>query len=194
MRFTAPLDDVLRSSTHVRVLRALHEVPRGFAISGREVARRAGVSHPSAAKVLGSLVEQGLARARRSAHADEFDLNTDHVFAGQLQQLFLQERRLLDEVRDLVRYPLEQAGVRTAFLFGSVVAGGASATSDIDLAVEPPAYGADRLNTTLDELRAKVSARFGNQLHVVVKTSPSTARSEALWRRLTRDGVSVVPS
>jgi hypothetical protein len=46
------LDDLLRTRTHVRVARALFRLPQGFAASGREIARRAGVDNKLAQAAL----------------------------------------------------------------------------------------------------------------------------------------------
>lgn len=191
MDFSAPLNEVLRNSTHVRVLRALDEVPAGFAISGREVARRAGITHPSAAKALGILHEQGLVTAQRALRSDEFRLNPDHVLTSPLRQAFIQERRLVEDLRWSVRLDLERLGVKRAFLFGSIVKKTFTARSDIDLAVEPPPYVESSFANGLEALRDKVRKRYGNELSVLVRQSPSTPRSDALWRRLAKDGLAI---
>jgi len=57
MRLDRPLDDLFERGSHVRVLRALHELPDGFRTSARELARRASVSHPTASRVLAALLD-----------------------------------------------------------------------------------------------------------------------------------------
>ena len=191
MQLPNPLDEILRSSTHVRVLRALHGVPVDFRISGREVARRAGVTHPSAAKALHALREQGLVYAERSLRSDEFRLNAEHLLAGAIRALFDNEQTILDELRGTLRSELERVGVHRAFLFGSVARNAAAARSDIDLALEPPADTPAEFAAGLDRLEGLVRARFGNELSVMVKPAPASARQEALWRRLARDSMPV---
>ena len=89
MRLRSPLNDLFRSRSHVRVLRALDEMPTGLPASTREIARRAGVSHPTAAAVLSSLAEQGIVTLQRLARADLFELNQSHVLVEQLHALYL---------------------------------------------------------------------------------------------------------
>src|SRR5680860_1614683 len=45
MRFDSPIDDLFLNRSHVRILRALLRLPEGLPASGREIARRAGVTH-----------------------------------------------------------------------------------------------------------------------------------------------------
>ncbi len=57
MQLEAPLDDLLGTGAHVRVLRALAALPRDFSVSARDLARRARVAHTTAARVLRGLAE-----------------------------------------------------------------------------------------------------------------------------------------
>ena len=191
MQLSDPLDEILRSRTHIRVLRALDGGPVDFGLSGREVARRAGVTHPSAAKALHVLREQGLVLVERSPRSDEFRLNAEHLLAGAVRALFESEQGILNDLRDTLRSRLVHLGVRRAFLFGSVIRSAAGARSDIDLALEPPAGEAAEFASGLDRLRGAVRARFGNELSVMVKPARASRRQEALWRRLARDSVPI---
>src|SRR2546425_694151 len=58
MRLTARLDDVLVTRSHLRVLRALDSLPVGVPASGRQVARRAGISHTAASRALAGLAAE----------------------------------------------------------------------------------------------------------------------------------------
>src|SRR5437763_13989586 len=88
MRLDMPLDDVLRTKSHVRVLRALHRLLPGLEISGRDVAMRAGVSRPAATEALRSLVGQGLVHIRRARRVEYFELNRRHVLGEDRRRLF----------------------------------------------------------------------------------------------------------
>src|SRR2546429_2916282 len=88
MRLDAPLDDIFASGTHVKVLRALCGLPAQMTASGRDVARRAGVSHPRANSVLAGLSNTGPVNVQRLPGTDLYRLNRDHAMANQLIQLF----------------------------------------------------------------------------------------------------------
>ena len=192
MQFAAPLNEILRSATHVRVLRALFEIPRGFGVSGREIARRAGVAHPSANKALAALHAQGMVDVRRSARFDEYTLNFDNVLASAIGSLFSQEQRLTDDLKWMLRSELEPLGVRRAYLFGSVAKGDTTSRSDIDLALDPHTSANPELGAALEALSDKVRKRFGSELNIVYRRSPPTGHSDAIWRRFTKDAIPVI--
>ena len=84
MTIGALLDDVLGTRSNVRVLRTLHRLLPGIAISGRDVGRRSGVSHPSATASLRTLTDLGLVRVRRARRVDYYEMNRDHLLAADL--------------------------------------------------------------------------------------------------------------
>lgn len=191
MRFSDALDEVLRSATHVRVLRALFRAPRDFGLSGREIARRAGVSHPSASKVLSALQQQGLLTTRRSARLDEYALNYEHALVSPVVRLFLAEDRLRDDLISQLQHELGLLGVKRAYVFGSVARGETTSRSDIDLAVEPPTHASTDFNGALDTLRDKIRRRYGNELNIVLKPLTQSGHAQAMWRRFTKDAIAV---
>lgn len=200
MRFTEPLDDVFRSRSFVPVLRALSQMPARLSASAREVARRAGVSHPTATSALRSLADQGIVNVSRAPSADGYVLNSDHVFADLLKGLFAWEASLRE---DLVSFLREQIRRRTpaverAFVFGSFVAGGMTASSDIDLAVVCPESSVADVQSGLEHLADDVRKRYGNNLNAIIGTgsvdylrSPGERR---LWKRIVADGRDVLTS
>ncbi|MGA2623864.1 MAG: helix-turn-helix domain-containing protein [Bacteroidota bacterium] len=70
------LDEVLRSWSHVAVLRALMDTSTGF--TGNEVARVSGMQPRSALKALSSLEELGIVRRQRGGRDHLFTLNREH--------------------------------------------------------------------------------------------------------------------
>jgi predicted nucleotidyltransferase len=199
MRIDRPLDDAFRTRSHVRVLRALDELPAGFAVSARELARRAGISHPTASSVLASLAEQGAVARSMAPRADLFRLNEKHVLTERLRPLFAWERQLRDELVSVLRQEIRQhaAQVRAAYLFGSVARGEATATSDIDVAVRCSPDQADEVNEAMSEVAEVVRSRFGNRLNVIVGVSAAQLRGadrrgRRLWDRIAREGIPII--
>jgi predicted nucleotidyltransferase len=188
MRFDAPLDDLLTTRSSIGVLRALDELPAGFGVSARELARRAGISHPTATKFLGSLAEQGLVFVKRSPSGDEYSFNRDHVLAEELGRLFGRERGLLDEFISFLgdAIVLEAPLVEQAFLFGSVIEGGMTTTSDIDVAVLCSPQWEIQVETGMRSVAERVRSQFGNQLNVLVgSTKP---KRSPVWSRILKRG------
>src|SRR5690349_11486541 len=123
MRLANPLDDLLEGRSFIRILRALDGLPSGLHASVREIARRAGVSHPTASAVLERLQSQGVVRVRRSLVAHEFRLNDGHVVADHVRQLFRWERGVPDELTSFLAREIRTRApwVRAAYLFGSAL-------------------------------------------------------------------------
>jgi predicted nucleotidyltransferase len=203
VRFDNPLDDLFATPSSVRVLRALHELPHGFGVSGREVARRAGVTHPTANKALGHLLDQGIVLVRRSPNGDEYRLNDSHVLAEDTGRLFDRERSLKDEMVLFLSEAIQREApqVAAAYLFGSIVWGSMEPNSDIDLAVVYP-YDVDQgqIAAEMERVGDQVRKRFGNTLQATVRVELYSdvtdlfrrdTRSSGLWDRIQREGVPI---
>lgn len=166
MRLTTPLDDIFSTGSHVRVLRALcNLMPKGLSVSGREIARRAGVSNPTAQSVLSSLSDQGLLRITRSLRVTYYRLNPDHVLAPVIAELFAHEETLLQSLRhDLGRALPRLVDVEGAYIFGSAARGEMRPDSDIDVAVTLK-RGA-QLPDEQDDIDA-LSRRYGSRINLI---------------------------
>jgi predicted nucleotidyltransferase len=202
MRVSHPLDDLFQSRSHIRVVRALQALPAGIDVSTREIARRAGVSHPTASTVLESLRKQGLVHVRRTLLADEYRLNDDHLLAGRLRPLFKWEGGIASEVQSYLAEAIRDRApwVTSAYLFGSALRDDMKPDSDLDLALICPRIKAQRLQKLVDELGNETAARFGNRLRTVIGTRPIDElarpgeRGYRLWRAVAKDGVPLWPA
>ena len=163
MRLREPLDDLFAAGSHIRVLRALEALPGSVAVSGRELARRAGVSQPTAREVLASLERQGIVIVSRSLRRDAYQLNHEHVLVPLLRELFARERSVPEEVERSVADAVGKIGtVTAAYLFGSAARGDMHPNSDIDVAIVTPRAPPDAA-FELDGLYR----RFGNRVNVI---------------------------
>ncbi len=201
MRLQAPLDDLFRGPSHVRVLRALHQLPAGLPASAREIARRAGVSHPTASKALASLAEQGVVVRSRAPRTTAFELRRGHAAAERLGALFEWEERLPRELIALLRTEIVGRApgcVTAAYLFGSAAAGEMSPASDVDVAVVHAPGAAACATAALEEIGDRVRERFGNRLSfLLAESSPEEPRKprragSRLWRSILRDGIPIL--
>jgi len=163
MKLDRPLDDLFATGSHIRVLRALAALPGSAGASGREVARRAGVSAPTARDALASLVDQGLVRVARSLGSASYRLDADHVLAPLVYEMFARERGMRDALeRDLSAALRRLGDIETAYLFGSAARGDMLPHSDIDVAVTS-SKAVPEENADLERLQRK----YGNRVNVI---------------------------
>lgn len=195
MRFTSALDDVFLNRSHVRVLRALHHLPRGLPASGREIARRAGITHPTSLKALERLVDTGLVSATRGRAADAYELNYAHLLADVVADLFGVEASIEQELTSFLRDHLLALTdkVESATIFGSIIWGESTPTSDIDLAVSCAAGHVEEVEKALDDLSDSVRRRFGNRLSALINTRKQIPRT-GIWKRIENEGISLIRS
>lgn len=200
MRLDQPLNDIFASGTHVKLLRALCTLPAGVTVSARDLARRAGVSHPRASTVLTRLAEEGVATVQRLPRTDLYGLNREHVLAEVLILVFVRESQLRVELLSFVakelkrrRWPVTQARV-----FGSAARGDATSTSDVDLALVVPRESVLAVEAMAQELAETVRKRFGTRLNVLVGSPTLVALTRGgrpgrkVWQAVEREGIDVL--
>lgn len=195
MRFDFPINDLFLNRSHVRILRALHHLPAGLPASGREIARRAGVTHPTALKALAVLVDAGLVTAGRSPAGDAYELNSDHFFADQITDLYRAEASLKKELASFLREELlaRTNKVEWATLFGSIVWGQSTPTSDIDLAVSCARADANEVEKALNDVSDASRRQFGNHVTPLINTRKQRPKS-GIWKRIEEEGVPLIRS
>ena len=201
MRLDQPLNDIFASGTHIRILRALCELPADVAVSGRDLARRAGVSHPRAARVLAELAEQGVSAVQRLPRTDLNRLNRDHALAEVLIQLFARERHLRFELLSLIAKELKRRKlpITEARIFGSAARGDMTSGSDVDLALVAPRENVPAVEEAAQEVAEAVRKRFGTRLNVLVGgpslsvLSSKVRPGRNVWKAIEREGIDVGP-
>ena len=195
MRFTTPLDDVFLNRSHVRVLRALYRLPEGLPASGREIARRSGITHPTSLKALERLVDSGLVNVSRGRVGDAYELNYEHLLADRITDLFRAEDGSDQELTSFVRDHLLGLTdkVESATIFGSVIRGDSWPTSDIDIAVSCAPADVEDVEKALDELAEAVSRRFGNRLSPLINAKKQTPKT-AIWKQIDKEGIPLIRS
>lgn len=125
------LTKLLGSRSKLEVLRCLHAESGG--LSGREIARRCGLSHQIVHKALREFESEGIVLRTVAPPTHLFRLNEKHWFVTQVVvHLFEKERGWQADLESLVSEgaPKETASL---ILFGSFVAGELRPNSDIDV-------------------------------------------------------------
>ena len=191
MRFRETLNDVFRTPTRVGVLRLLlrhADVP----FTGREVARKLGLSASNVATALRSLQRLGIVRSMVKGKAILYQANRQHILMPSLWALFEFENDLLrSALREL---PVEwEAYARSVILYGSVARGEESSDSDVDLCVVTRSSGARRrIERKLEGSHADFYLRTGNRLAPLVLSAPTFCaryrRRDPLILQIAREG------
>lgn len=153
----------------VETLRCLYADRKG--LSGREVARRAGLSHPSVHGVLGELEREGIVLRRRVPPTHIFSLNEKHwFFTAVLEGLFESEARWRDDLEGLLVKGAPGAAA-SLIVFGSLAEGGLRPASDVDvLALAEDADGVEAVREHLARAGGRVYEAFHHPVSPVVLT------------------------
>ena len=184
-----PLNDILSSRAKVAALRVVCASP--VPLSGREIARRAGISSGSASKVLGELAASGVMVSRDQGRAKTYELgNQDVPLVEQLRNLFaLESRRQHQAIDDLVQ---GVPGVLSVILFGSEARGEAQSGSDADLLIVLEAKSA-RCEDLLQENALRVAHKhllpLSWHLADLSDLRDWETTNHPLWRNILAEGV-----
>jgi predicted nucleotidyltransferase len=191
MDFAEPLQALIPGATG-RVLGVLVHTTKP--LSGRTIARLAGISPAQAARVLPKLVELGVVESQLSPPSILYVLVPEHVATKPLLALaglaleFVQQ--LGNEIQALRPVPACVAA------YGSFARHQARADSDIDLLVVRP-RGIDQDDEAwadvIEAVRATARRLSGNQVNIL-ETAQSDVRrlirsNQELWHNIVRDAV-----
>lgn len=150
-------------------------------LSGREIARRAGLSHFAIHKALADLVAAGVVERRAVPPTHLFQLNRKHWIVDDiLVPMFDKEAAWLEALERELKHGLPP-NVATLAMFGSAGKGAMAPGSDIDILVLLKEEGRKReAEDHLDEVGGRVFAAFGHPLSAVVM---SEAEFRARYRK-----------
>jgi DNA-binding transcriptional ArsR family regulator len=189
MRFDTPLEDALGTGSRVRVLRTLAEARPEENLTGREVARRARISHPQAARTLRGLAHVGLVTERRFGTYALYEFNGGHVLAEPVRALFEAEAAVGEQLLAFLAAGVARCrDVRAAVLVDDP-------GDDVEIAVlTAPGRDFDVM-ADLEPLGRRLSRRFGGHLDVTVierRRALELIRSgDPSWRRIADRGIPV---
>ena len=200
MRLDQPLDDVFASGSHIRLLRALFALPSELGRSGRDLARRAGVSHPRANQVLADLADQGLVSVQRLSRSDLYRVNRHHALAAPIGKLFELESKLKFGLLSLIAAELKarRLPVKEARMFGSAARGTMAPTSDVDLALVTSRDSVAAVEAAAQGIAEAARERFGARLNVLVgspsleKLTKNRRAGQSVWQVVDREGIDVL--
>jgi len=197
MRLNLGLSDLLASPNHLGVLRALSLLPVGLERSGRDIARRVGVSQPTAARVLDDLASHGAVMVRRVPPAKYYALNRDHVLVRAVLEALASERGMREQLLHYVLEELQPIGVTDVRLFGSAAREEMRPDSDVDLALVTTQGRRDKVLDATGDLHDQVWRRFGVRPSFLVgevsveKMASAEASPAGVWHRVRDQGLGI---
>lgn len=155
MRLSHALDDILGPHSKLSVLRVLFSQEE---LSGREVARRAGLSPRAASVALTQLVKAGILHKHSVGSTHQFGISSKrHLVRAALANLFHEEQDLADTMGNHVMQAIGHKKCASVAIFGSYARGEASQQSDLDvLVLLNDSYRVPQVKETL----RKASERF----------------------------------
>jgi len=144
------LAEILSSRVRAEVFRLLFSSTTPE-LHHREIARRSGLSESAVRQELGKLTRLALIIRRKEGNRVYYEANKAHPLFHDIRQVVLKTVGLAE----LLQPKLSRPGIQLAFVFGSVVKGQETASSDIDLMVIGNA-GLRQLTSFLSGVAAQV--------------------------------------
>ncbi len=189
MDLSAPTVPLLRGGTSA-VLGVLAGTSAG--LTGRTIARLAGLSHAGAGKILTTLVEHGMVLAEPVGAANAYRLNREHLLVSPALEMLNALDRLETQLGAAIRsWPVPCTGCA---LFGSAARRDGTTGSDLDVLVlrpDPIAVDDHAWRAQLDDTASRVERWTGNTLSWVEFDNATFTRmitsSDPLIGELRRD-------
>jgi predicted nucleotidyltransferase/predicted transcriptional regulator len=185
-----PLDHIFSARSQVAVLRVLLDSAHG--LTGREIARQAGMNHQACIEALTRLETLGLLRRQRGGRAHLFTLNRDHeLIAKGIVPLLRLERDFRERLKRVLRRHLQGVALSGA-IFGSVARREEAPESDLDVClVVASSQAKEEAHARVEKLAPVIWQRFGARLAPIILTREElrrrNARKDALVRTLLRE-------
>lgn len=163
MRLSRILDDILGPHSKISVLRVLFAQEE---LSGREVARRAGLSPRAASLALTELVKAGILHKHAAGSNHLFAISRKrHIVSSALGNLFQEEELLASTMGHRIMQSIGHDRCISIAVFGSYARGEADPRSDFDvLVLLDDSYRVPKVKATLQNGAAKFHDLFGVNL------------------------------
>lgn len=177
------------------VLRALQDTKEGM--SGRGVARVAGINHQSCANALGALELIGMIKRQGSGQSQLVRLNFDNQLVKHLILPLLKEERVfINTIQEEIKRAFQSVAKRI-IVFGSVARRDSEPGSDIDVILFVSASEKAKTAIIVDkfspQFKEKFGIRFSPLLHTVQEAKNHRKLSDPLIKNILKDGIDLLP-
>lgn len=186
-----PLDAALEAPSHLAILRVLRD--RATGMTGREIARAAGLSHMAAHDSLARLEGMGVVRRLPAGRAYLFELNRKHWLVKRaLLPLLEAEREFRKAIVARLRKKFGRK-ILAGAIYGSAARGEEGTGSDLDVCLVVGREGEKAAaRTAAGELADEMADEFGMRLSALVYTKSEFRRGyrskNPYFRDVVREG------
>jgi predicted nucleotidyltransferase len=188
------LDQVFATWSHVAVLRVLQDSALGM--TGREIARLAGMNHRSCLKALSTLEQLSIVQRQRGGRDHRFLLNRNHLLVQKgILPLLRLERSFLQALATVLKASIG-GSAQSIILFGSVARKEEEVTSDLDVCIiVRKEDDVDAMQSEVHGLAPSIQKKFGARLAPLIMTSTEFTRRAKARRppvsSIMKDGIVV---
>jgi predicted nucleotidyltransferase len=193
-----PLSSVFAVSSHLAILRALQDNREG--LSGRAIAREAGINHQACAVALRKLEAIGVVKRQGADRTQLIRLNFDNYLVRDLiLPLLRKERELLATMRKDIAEHFKQDALAIS-MFGSVARGEDAPGSDVDvlMVVKASKHKKEKLLQTADTYGANFLGRYGVQFSPLIMHSGELRerwkQGDSFLKNVLAEGVDLLPT
>ncbi len=160
MVINKPLNEIFSTYSNIAVIRELRHSTNGF--TGREIAKRAGLSAPSAIKALSHLESVKIINRRIGGRDHLFTLNFDNYYVKTVLLPALEaESRYFEQIKFELKKRLSKNSL-SVILYGSVARKEESIKSDFDICIVLKNSEAKKeIEKTLNSFRDTLYSSYG---------------------------------
>lgn len=161
MRFHEFLDSLIGTKVKVKLLRAFCKY-QGKEFTLRELGRLLRISHPGVGKAILDLEKMNAVNARKIGRSNVYSLNRESYASRIAMTLFSMESEALERLTTVLKRAMNHPAIISCAIFGSVVQGKETTSSDVDLLVIT--QNRDEAEDVVVRAQREASRKFGSSL------------------------------
>lgn len=177
------LDNILNTSSKVKIIRLFTYRTRDFIASGREIARLTGVTPPAAHAALKELYNQNILKRDIIGRGHIYRLNANNRIAQNiLIPAFRKEHSVKEDVFNFLRKKVKEKSIKnkivSLILYGSLQSGSTDEESDVDIAVITRNKADKKIieRIFIEDITSQFHDYFGVNLDSYIKTKDEFKR------------------
>lgn len=191
----APLNRIFYAPSHVAVLRALMDSLEGM--SGRELARQAGINHQSCTQAIARLEEIGVLQRRGTGKIQLIRLNRENFLVKELLlPLLKKERGFFSKIKEEIKSHFGNNAI-SVIIFGSAARKEERPESDLDICIIVKNIKEKRkTQNIIDKILLRLFVTLGIKLSSLVFTlyeaKSRIKKNDPLFKSIASDGILLI--